>query len=156
MNNRKILEIGRKVIKNEREVYKGIPSFFVHSTEVVHGDLGMLKPEDVVIGFSNSGETQEVINLLPILKRRGIRIIALTSKENSTLGENSDITINIGCNKEACPFNLVSTSSSTATLVLGDALVLTSSQIKAFTKEEYALDHPGGSLGEKIRELLNN
>ncbi len=109
----------------------------------------MLKPEDLVISFSNSVETQEVNNLLPILKRRGIRIIALTSKENSTLVENSDININIGYNKEACPFNLAPTSSSTATLVLGDALVLTSSQIKGFTKEEYALNHPVGSLGKK-------
>ena len=199
MDNSKILEIGRKVIKDEREVLKkleknlqenfilaakliselkgrliitgigknghiakkmaatfasvGIPSFFVHSTEAVHGDLGMLKSEDMVIAVSNSGETQEVIILLPILKSRGIKVISLTGKVNSTLGKNSDITLGLFCDKEACPFNLAPTSSSTATLVLGDALALTASQIKGFTKADYALNHPGGSLGKKVREM---
>lgn len=194
MDNNKILEIGRKVIKDEREVLEkleknlqenfilaakliselkgrlivtgigknghigkkmaatfasvGIPSFFIHSTEAVHGDLGMLKAEDMVIAISNSGETQEVIILLPILKHRGIKIISLTGKVNSTLGKNSDITLGLSCDKEACPFNLAPTSSSTATLVLGDALALTASRIKGFTKADYALNHPGGSLGK--------
>lgn len=202
MDNSKILEIGRKVIKDEREVLEkleknlqenfilaakliselkgrlivtgigknghigkkmaatfasvGIPSFFIHSTEAVHGDLGMLKAEDMVIAISNSGETQEVIILLPVLKSRGIKVISLTGKVNSTLGKNSDITLGLSCDKEACPFNLAPTSSSTATLVLGDALALTASQIKGFTKEEYALNHPGGSLGKKVKRLLNN
>lgn len=200
MDNNKILEIGRKVIKDEREVLEkleknlpenfiqaakliselkgrlivtgigknghiakkmaatfasvGIPSFFIHSTEAVHGDLGMLKAEDMVIAISNSGETQEVIILLPILKHRGIKIISLTGKANSTLGKNSDITLGLSCDKEACPFNLAPTSSSTATLVLGDALALTASRIKGFTKADYALNHPGGSLGKKVRGIL--
>lgn len=200
MDNNKILEIGRKVIKDEREVLEkleknlpenfilaakliselkgrliitgigknghiakkmaatfasvGIPSFFIHSTEAVHGDLGMLKAEDMVIAISNSGETQEVIILLPILKHRGIKIISLTGKVNSTLGKNSDITLGLSCDKEACPFNLAPTSSSTATLVLGDALALTASRIKGFTKADYALNHPGGSLGKKVRGIL--
>jgi arabinose-5-phosphate isomerase len=200
MDNSKILEIGRKVIKDEREVLEkleknlqenfilaakliselkgrlivtgigknghigkkmaatfasvGIPSFFIHSTEAVHGDLGMLKSEDMVIAVSNSGETQEVINLLPIFKKRGIRVIAITGKDNSFLGKNSNIVLNLCCDKEACPFNLAPTSSSTATLVLGDALALTASRIKGFTKEEYALNHPGGSLGKKVREMV--
>lgn len=200
MDNNKILEIGRKVIKDEREVLEkleknlpenfilaakliselkgrliitgigknghiakkmaatfasvGIPSFFIHSTEAVHGDLGMLKAEDMVIAISNSGETQEVIILLPILKHRGIKIISLTGKVNSTLGKNSDITLGLSCDKEACPFNLAPTSSSTATLVLGDALALTASRIKGFTKADYALNHPGGSLGKKVRGMV--
>lgn len=200
MDNSKILEIGRKVIKDEREVLEkleknlqenfilaakliselkgrlivtgigknghigkkmaatfasvGIPSFFIHSTEAVHGDLGMLKAEDMVIAISNSGETQEVIILLPVLKSRGIKVISLTGKVNSTLGKNSDITLGLSCDKEACPFNLAPTSSSTATLVLGDALALTASRIKGFTKEEYLLNHPGGSLGKKLRKMI--
>ncbi|MBA7588235.1 KpsF/GutQ family sugar-phosphate isomerase [Candidatus Atribacteria bacterium 1244-E10-H5-B2] len=200
MDNSKILEIGRKVIKDEREVLEkleknlqenfilaakliselkgrlivtgigknghigkkmaatfasvGIPSFFIHSTEAVHGDLGMLKAEDMVIAISNSGETQEVIILLPVLKSRGIKVISLTGKVNSTLGKNSDIILGLSCDKEACPFNLAPTSSSTATLVLGDALALTASRIKGFTKADYALNHPGGSLGKKARGMV--
>jgi len=200
MDNSKILEIGRKVIKDEREVLEklenslqenfvlaakliselkgrlivtgigksghigkkmaatfasiGIPSFFVHSTEAVHGDLGMIKAEDIVIAISNSGETQEVINLLPVFKKRGIKVIAITGKNDSSLGKNSDIVLNLSCDKEAGPFNLAPTNSSTATLALGDALALTASQIKGFTKEEYALNHPGGSLGKKAREMI--
>lgn len=199
MDDNKIIEIGKKVIKDEREVLEklehnlqgnfvtavklisvlkgrlivtgigksghigkkmaatfasiGISSFFVHSTEAVHGDLGMIKSEDMVIAISNSGETQEVTSLLPIFKRRGIKVIAITGKDNSFLGENSDIVLNIYCDKEACPFDLAPTSSSTATLVLGDALALVASRIKGFTKADYLLNHPGGSLGKKVREM---
>jgi len=203
MDNNQIIEIGRKAIKDEREVLEklenglndnfilaarlvselqgrliitgigksghigkkmaatfasiGIPSFFVHSTEAFHGDLGMIKTEDIVIAISNSGETQEVVNLLPIFKKRGIKVIAMTGKDNSTLGKNSNIVLNLCCDKEACPFNLAPTSSSTATLVLGDALALAASRIKGFTKEDYALNHPGGSLGKKARgKQINN
>lgn len=128
----------------------GTPSFFVHSTEGVHGDLGMIEKDDVVILLSNSGETDEVLNLLPTLNKVGVKKIAITSNENSTLSKACDITLKYSYQSEADHLGLAPTVSSTLTLVIGDALAVTLSILKSFTKEDFHLYHPGGSLGKQL------
>ncbi|MBL4954817.1 SIS domain-containing protein [Neobacillus sp. YIM B02564] len=128
----------------------GTPSFFVHATEAVHGDLGMIEKEDVVIAISNSGETKEVLNTLPSLRRIGASILSITGNKNSTLAKSSEIAIEVRVEREADQHNLAPTNSSTATLVVGDALALTVSQLKGFKKEDFGLYHPGGSLGKQL------
>lgn len=127
----------------------GTSSFFVHATEALHGDLGMIQAEDIVIMISNSGETGEVIATIPSIRKRGSFIISMTSKPESTIAKSSDIHLNLSVKKEADPLDLAPTNSSTATLVIGDALALTLSKEKNFGKSDFAVCHPGGSLGIK-------
>lgn len=128
----------------------GTPSFFVHPGEAFHGDLGMIKPIDVALLISNSGETEEVIRLLPFLQYQNNKIIAITGRVESTLGSNSDVVLDVSVAKEACTNNLAPTSSTTATLVMGDALAVTLADVRGFKPEDFALFHPGGSLGKKL------
>jgi arabinose-5-phosphate isomerase len=128
----------------------GTPSFFVHGDEALHGDLGMIEKKDVLIILSNSGETRELLCSLPALKKIGCKIISITSNPDSTLAKNSDVHISIGKSREADHLNLAPTASSTATLVLGDAIAVTLSYLKGFKKEDFALYHPGGALGKKL------
>lgn len=130
----------------------GSPSFFMHSTEGVHGDLGMVERNDVVILISNSGETQEVLSLLPTLKKIGVKIISITSNRYSTLSDAADVSLTFEYKKEADSLNLAPSTSSTLTLIIGDILALTVSEIKRFNYEDFHLYHPGGSLGKKLSE----
>ena len=128
----------------------GTPAFFMHPGEANHGDLGMLSPDDIVIGISNSGETEELLGLLPVLKRLGITLIAITQNMQSTLAKHADIVVTIKVPAEACSLGLAPTTSTTVTLVLGDALAVALLDAKGFTSEDFALSHPGGSLGRKL------
>ena len=138
----------------------GTPSFFVHPAEAVHGDLGMIKSEDVALALSNSGETDEVNVILPLLKRIGVTIIAMTGNPGSTLAEHSDVHINVGVAKEACPLGLAPTSSTTATLAMGDALAVALLQARGFTRDDFARSHPAGQLGKRlllhIRDVMHH
>lgn len=128
----------------------GTPSFYVHPGEANHGDLGMFTKGDIVLALSNSGETAEILSLLPLLKRLGCTIIAMTGNAKSTLAANSDFHLNAAVTEEACPLGLAPTASTTAALVLGDALAVTLLEARGFTAEDFALSHPGGSLGRKL------
>ena len=128
----------------------GTSAFFVHAGEGLHGDLGMIRAGDVVIAVSNSGETDEVISLLPSLRRIGVTLIALTGSSDSTLAEHADLVLEADVITEACPHNLAPTASTTAALALGDALAIALSSYYGFTPEDFALYHPGGSLGRKL------
>ena len=140
--------IGRKIAATMAST--GTSSFFVHPGEAFHGDLGMIRPEDVVLLISNSGETDELVRLLPFLQLQGNALIAMTGKPSSTLGRGSYVVLDIGVDSEACSNNLAPTSSTTATLVMGDALAVTLSALKGFKPEDFARFHPGGSLGRKL------
>lgn len=128
----------------------GSPAFFVHAGEASHGDLGMITREDVVLALSNSGETSELLMLLPIIKRLAIPMIALTGKPNSTLAISADAHLDVSVEKEACPLGLAPTSSTTAALVIGDALAVALLETRGFTAEDFALSHPGGNLGRRL------
>lgn len=128
----------------------GTASLFLHSAEAVHGDLGRVRKDDIIIALSNSGETEEIKELLPIIKKIGARLISFTGNKNSTLARNSDIVLNVGVEKEACPLGLVPTASTTAMLAMGDALSITLLKSKGFRVEDFAFYHPGGSLGKKL------
>lgn len=128
----------------------GTPAFFLHPAEGIHGDLGMVTGQDIVVALSNSGETDEVINILPAIKRIGAGIIAMTGRAQSTLALNADVVLDVGVEKEACPLGLAPTASTTAALALGDALAVALLSARKFTPEEFALFHPGGSLGRKL------
>ena len=128
----------------------GTPAFFMHSGEASHGDLGMITADDLVIALSNSGETSEITLLLPLLKRRGIPLVALTGKPASTLARSADIHLDVSVSKEACPLGLAPTSSTTATLAMGDALAVAVLEVRGFTEEDFALSHPGGNLGRRL------
>ena len=128
----------------------GTPSFFVHPGEAGHGDLGMITPDDLVIAISNSGETPEMITILPIVKRIGSGLVVLTGNCNSNLGRQSDVCLNVSVSKEACPHNLAPTASTTATLVMGDALAVTVQKMRGFSKQDFARRHPGGTLGKRL------
>lgn len=128
----------------------GTPSFFLHPAEGVHGDLGMVTGDDVVIALSNSGETAEVLNILPSLHRIGAKLIAMVGNAQSTLAKSSDLVLDVGVEKEACPLGLAPTSSTTAALAFGDALAMALLVKHNFTKDEFAVFHPGGSLGKKL------
>ncbi|MBZ7936388.1 KpsF/GutQ family sugar-phosphate isomerase [Campylobacter sp. B0100352/1] len=128
----------------------GTPSFFIHPGEALHGDLGMMTPEDVLIAISNSGETEELLKIIPVIKRRKITLIAMTGNLNSTLAKQADVCLDISVKKEACPLKLAPMSSTTATLVMGDALAAVLMKMKNFKPDDFALFHPGGSLGRKL------
>lgn len=128
----------------------GTPAFFVHPGEASHGDLGMITPKDVVLGISYSGHTAEILLLLPMLKRLGVKLIAMTGKPESALAKAADVHIDVSVAQEACPLNLAPTASTTATLVMGDALAVALLQIRGFTESDFALSHPGGALGRRL------
>jgi arabinose-5-phosphate isomerase len=128
----------------------GSPAFFVHPGEASHGDLGMFTKKDVVIALSNSGETSEILTILPLLKRLAIPLIALTGNPKSTLAISANINIDVGVDKEACPLGLAPTASTTASLVMGDALAIALLEVRGFTAEDFAFAHPGGSLGRRL------
>ena len=128
----------------------GTPAFFVHPAEASHGDLGMVAREDVFIALSNSGESEELLAIIPLLKRQGAKLIAMTGNAKSTLAREADVHLYAGAEKEACPLNLAPTASTTAALALGDALALALMQEKGFTRDEFAASHPGGALGRRL------
>ncbi|HMN45341.1 MAG TPA: KpsF/GutQ family sugar-phosphate isomerase [Povalibacter sp.] len=128
----------------------GTPAFFLHTAEASHGDLGMITAEDVVLAISNSGEIAELVAILPMIKRLGAGLIALTGKPQSTLGRLADVVLDISVPQEACPLNLAPTASTTATLAMGDALAVALLDARGFTEEDFARSHPGGSLGRKL------
>ena len=128
----------------------GTPSFFIHPTEALHGDLGMIGKNDTVIAISYSGESEELIKILPHIKRFDVPLIAMTGDKDSTLARYADVVLNIHVNKEACPLNIAPTSSTTLTLAMGDALAVCLMKKRNFTKEDFASFHPGGSLGKKL------
>ena len=125
----------------------GTPAFFLHPAEAIHGDLGVLQSDDVIVALSYSGETEELLRLLETIKRLGARLIVITGEPHSTLGKTADVALNCQVSKEACPLNLVPTASTTAALALGDALAMTLSVEKGFRQEDFANLHPGGGLG---------
>ena len=133
----------------------GTPAFFMHSTEAVHGDLGMVTKDDVVLLISNSGETKEVLNVLPALKIIGVKTISLTRNHESTLARNSDVSLAYKYKDEADHLHLAPTVSSTITLAVGDALAVTLCKLKEFTADNFHLYHPGGSLGKMLSEKEN-
>lgn len=128
----------------------GTPAFFVHPGEASHGDLGMITQQDVVLALSNSGETGEVLTILPIIKRLGVPLIAMTGNPSSTLAKFATTSINVSVEQEACPLGLAPTSSTTAALVMGDALAVSLLEARGFTRDDFALSHPGGSLGKRL------
>ena len=128
----------------------GTPAYFVHPAEASHGDLGMVTRDDVFIALSNSGESAELLAIIPVLKRQGAKLIALTGNATSSLAQEADVHLYAGAEKEACPLNLAPTASTTAALALGDALAVALMHAKGFTRDEFALSHPGGALGRKL------
>ena len=134
----------------------GTPSIFLHPAEGIHGDLGMVTGDDVVLAFSNSGETVEILNILPSLKRIGAKIIAVVGNHNSTLAKNSDVILDASVEKEACPLGLAPTTSTTVALALGDALAIVLLSCHHFTKNQFAIYHPGGALGRKLLMTVEN
>lgn len=146
--------IGRKMAATLAST--GTPSFYLHPAEGIHGDLGMVTCDDVVIALSNSGETGEVLNILPSLRRIGAKIIAMVGNSNSTLAKNADVVLNVGVSQEACPLGLAPTSSTTAALAYGDALALALLKQHNFTASQFAIFHPGGSLGRKLLLTVEN
>lgn len=128
----------------------GTPSFFVHPGEASHGDLGMIVREDAVLAISNSGETAEMLTILPLIKRMGVPLVALTGKPASTLARAADVHLDVSVAQEACPLNLAPTASTTATLVMGDALAVALLEARGFTPEDFAMSHPGGTLGRRL------
>ena len=128
----------------------GTPAFFLHPSEGIHGDIGMMSKGDVVLVLSNSGETQEIIQLLPLIKRWGIPLIVMTGNPHSVLARSGDVVLDTGVKEEACPLGLVPTASTTATLALGDALALALLEKKGFKEDDFAMLHPGGTLGRKL------
>ncbi|MGH7232862.1 MAG: KpsF/GutQ family sugar-phosphate isomerase [Nitrospiraceae bacterium] len=149
--------IGQKVAATLAST--GTPSFFLHPAEGIHGDLGMLARQDVLIALSNSGETEELIKLLPFVKRINIPVIALTGRAQSTLAKNSEVVLDVSVSEEACPMGLAPTASTTAALAMGDALAIALLQQRGFKEEDFAQFHPGGTLGRrlllKVRDLMH-
>lgn len=148
--------IGRKIAATLTST--GTPSYFLHPAESTHGDSGIITRNDVVIAISNSGETQELLNLLPLIKRFGVTLIGMTGKLDSTLAHSSDIALDISVEKEACPLNKAPTASTTATLAMGDALAVCLLEKRGFTKEDFLIFHPSGALGKgftyKVADLM--
>jgi arabinose-5-phosphate isomerase len=128
----------------------GTPAFFVHPGEASHGDLGMITPMDVLLAISNSGETPEILTILPLIKRLGVPLIAMTGRPGSTLATTADAHLDVGVDREACPLNLAPTASTTATLAMGDALAVALLHSRGFTREDFAFSHPGGQLGRRL------
>ncbi len=144
--------VGRKIVATLSST--GTPSFFLHPAEAMHGDLGMVRSDDIVLALSNSGETDELNMILPSLKRTGTRIIAFTGNLNSTLARNCDLALYTGVQREACPFGLAPTASSTAQLAMGDALAVALIKMRNFQPTDFRRFHPGGHLGERLRVPL--
>jgi arabinose-5-phosphate isomerase len=140
--------IGRKIAATLSST--GTPAYFLHPGEGMHGDLGMLMKDDVILAISNSGETPELLQVLPVVKHFNLAMIAITGNPNSTLGRKSDVVLDISVEKEACPLNLAPTTSTTNTLVLGDALAIVLMERKGFTSNDFAVFHPAGSLGKRL------
>jgi arabinose-5-phosphate isomerase len=134
----------------------GTPAFFVHPGEASHGDVGMITPKDLVVAISNSGETAEIVTLLPLLKRMGVELITLTGKSDSTLAEAATVNLDIAVDEEACPLNLSPTASTTAALAMGDALAVALLESRGFTREDFARSHPGGTLGRRLLLLVGD
>ncbi len=128
----------------------GSPAFFVHPGEASHGDLGMITPGDVVLALSNSGETAEILTIVPMIKRLGVPLISMSGNPRSTLAREADVSLDVSVAQEACPLNLAPTSSTTAALVMGDALAIALLEARGFTEEDFARSHPGGSLGRRL------
>jgi arabinose-5-phosphate isomerase len=128
----------------------GTPSFFMHPGEASHGDLGMITGQDVLLAVSYSGETDEVLTILPLVKRMGAKLLSLTGKPKSTLAKAADVHLDVSVSEEACPLNLAPTASTTATLAMGDALAVALLKIRGFTAEDFAMSHPSGSLGKRL------
>ena len=140
--------IGRKIAATLAST--GTPAFFVHPAEASHGDLGMITPDDVVIAISNSGESMEILNILPSIKRQGAKLIAITGRPHSTLARDADVHLDAAVAQEACPLNLAPTASTTAVLALGDALAVALLDARGFGAEDFARSHPGGALGRRL------
>ncbi|SUX39459.1 KpsF/GutQ family sugar-phosphate isomerase [Chromobacterium violaceum] len=140
--------VGRKIAATLAST--GTPAFFVHPAEAAHGDLGMITGDDVVIALSNSGESAEVVSLLPALKLKGSKLIAVTGRSESTLAQAADVLLHTHVEREACPLNLAPTTSTTAQIALGDALAVTLMEARGFGQSDFALSHPGGSLGRRL------
>jgi arabinose-5-phosphate isomerase len=140
--------IGKKIAATFAST--GSPAFFVHPGEANHGDIGMITPKDVVLALSNSGETDEILSLLPFIKRLDVPLIAMTGKPSSTLAKAANVNLDVSVTKEACPLGLAPTSSTTVALVMGDALAISLLQKRGFTAEDFALSHPGGTLGRRL------
>lgn len=149
--------IGQKIAATMAST--GTPAFFVHPADGIHGDLGMLARQDTLLAISNSGETEEVLKLLPFMERFSIPIITLTGKVHSTLAKNSDVVLDVSVSEEACPLGLAPTSSTTAALAMGDALAIALLQKRGFKEDDFALFHPGGTLGHmlllKVQDLMH-
>lgn len=146
--------VGRKIAATFAST--GTPAFFMHPAEAFHGDLGMVTENDVVIAISNSGESSEVVNILPIIRRIGAKIIAMSGRRESQLGKNCDYFVDIGVAREACPLGLAPTASTTATLAMGDAIAVALMSVRNFTSQDFALFHPGGALGRKLLLTVAN
>lgn len=149
--------IGKKIAATLAST--GTPAFFMHPAEAIHGDLGMVTSDDVIIAISNSGETEEVIRLIPFLKRFNVKLIAITGNNGSTLAQQADVSLDVSIREEACPLGIVPTASTTATLAMGDALAVALLKRRGFKEEDFAMYHPGGSLGKrlfiKVRDLMH-
>jgi arabinose-5-phosphate isomerase len=148
--------VGRKISATLNST--GTPSLFMHPAEAIHGDLGMVTKEDIVLAISNSGNTQEINKLLPIIKQMGTKIISFTGGLNSAMARVSDVVIDVGVEREACPMGLAPTTSTTATLAMGDALAVVLIKLRQFSQKDFKKFHPGGSLGDrlstKVREVM--
>jgi len=150
--------VGRKIAATLAST--GTPAFFVHPAEASHGDLGMVTPKDVVLAISNSGESDELNVILPVMKRLGVTLVAMTGRDSSTLARHADIVISSAVDQEACPLNLAPTASTTAQMALGDALAVALLDARGFREEDFARSHPGGALGRKllthVRDLMRS
>jgi arabinose-5-phosphate isomerase len=136
----------------------GVPTFFFHPAEGVHGDLGLVRSDDLIIAISKSGDTEEILKVIPLFKRLGMPIIALTGEKNSILARDSDVVLDVSVSSEACPNNLVPTSSTTAAIVMGDALAVALMEKRGLTPEDFAVFHPGGAIGRnliKVSQLMH-
>jgi arabinose-5-phosphate isomerase len=140
--------IGRKIAATLAST--GTPAFYMHPAEASHGDLGMLTGQDLLLAVSNSGETQEIITLLPLIRRMGAKMVSMTGKPHSTLAKAADVHLDISVEQEACPLNLAPTASTTATLAMGDALAVALLECRGFTADDFALSHPSGTLGKRL------
>jgi len=146
--------VGRKIAATLAST--GTPAMFVHPAEAHHGDLGMVRPGDVVLAISNSGESEELTALLPVIKRQGIALLAMTGKPGSSLGRHADVVLDSAVDQEACPLNLAPTASTTAQMALGDALAVALLDARGFKAEDFARSHPGGSLGRRLLTHLRD
>jgi arabinose-5-phosphate isomerase len=148
--------IARKIVATMNST--GTAAIFMHPTDALHGDLGMVRKDDIVILISKSGSTEELLQLIPMFKRINVVLIGMLGEENSKIGKECDIVLNVSVKEEACPYDLAPTSSTTASLVMGDALAITLLELRGFSQEDFAMLHPGGSLGKrlslKIEEIM--